>query len=259
MPEVVSYQIADSIDIKGLRSAFKADPVYSDSDELFYRPKDDQYIYVFKYGVASFLNYNPVEISGFLQLIIPFSRNTFQETLSESFLIETGVSEYKVGYNKIGIRKVDDETIRLIMMNVGQSVALDYYLQQTTRLLEETNSYTQILEKKGRLDISGKNLKKYIAKTLILKNRIAENLYIFDSPDETWENEELNRIDHELKKVFELQDRFRNISEGLQIVKENLELFRDLLQHRNSNVLEWIVIILIAIEVVNLFFEKLHT
>ena len=113
------------------------------------------------------------------------------------------------------------------------------------------------LERKGTLDISGRNLKKYIGKTLNLKNRIAENLYIFDSPPETWDDEQLNKIDTELKRTFDLQERFRNISEGLQIVKENLELFKDLLQYKNSNMLEWIIIVLIAVEVLNLIVDKL--
>ena len=39
--------------------------------------------------------------------------------------------------------------------------------------------------------------------------------------------------------------------------KENLELFKDLLQYRNSIVLEWIIIILIFVEVINLFIEKI--
>jgi uncharacterized Rmd1/YagE family protein len=92
---------------------------------------------------------------------------------------------------------------------------------------------------------------------LLLKNRIAENLYIFDSPDETWNDEHLSKIDTDLKRTFDLQERTRNIQEGLTIIKDNLELFRALLQYRHSNILEWIVIILILIEVVNLFFEKI--
>jgi uncharacterized Rmd1/YagE family protein len=51
--------------------------------------------------------------------------------------------------------------------------------------------------------------------------------------------------------------RFRNIQEGLEIVKENLDLFKDIMQHRKSTVLEWIIIILILVEVVNLIAEKI--
>ena len=141
--------------------------------------------------------------------------------------------------------------------NVSQSVSLDYFDQQTNLLLEETNYQTQELEKKGKIDLGGKELKKYIGRTLNLKNRIAGNLYIFDSPEATWEDENLNKLDLGLKKTFDLQSRFRTIQEGLQIVKENLELFKDLLQYRNSVVLEWVIIILILVEVSNIFIEKL--
>jgi uncharacterized Rmd1/YagE family protein len=145
----------------------------------------------------------------------------------------------------------------MIMLNVSQSVTLDYYSFQTEKLLEETNYHTQLLEKKGRLAISGTKLKKFIGKTLLLKNRIAENLYIFDSPPETWEDEQLDRLHNELKKSFDLQDRFKDVSEGLQIVKDNFELFKDILQYRNSSLLEWIIIIFIAIELINFFLGKL--
>mgnify|MGYP003042690795 FL=1 len=145
----------------------------------------------------------------------------------------------------------------MIMLTVSQSVALDYYSQQTTQLLEDTNYHTQLLEKKGRLAISGKSLKKYIGKTLLLKNRISQNLYIFDSPPEAWEDERLDKLHIELKRNFDLTERFRGVTEGLGIVKENLELFKDLLQYRNSVFLEWIIIALIAIEVLNFFLEKL--
>ena len=257
MYKVVSYQIADSIDIKNLKAAFTGELIYSDSDELFYGISDDRYIYIFKYGVVSFLNYQAVDSSSFLRFIEPFCKNRFSEILNDEFIVESGAPENKISYNKIEITSADRKVLRMIMLNVSQSVALDYYSEQTTQLMEETNFHTQILEKKGRLAISGTKLKKFIGKTLLLKNRIAENLYIFDSPPETWEDERLDKLHTELKRNFELTERFRTVSEGLGIVKENLELFKDILQYRNSVFLEWIIIALIAIEVLNFFLEKL--
>jgi uncharacterized Rmd1/YagE family protein len=257
MDKVISYQIADSIDIKNFRTAFKADPLYGDADELFYLVGVSNYIYIFKYGVVSFFNYDPVDTSAFLQLILPFCRNPFSESLNDEFLVETGAPENKVRHNKIEIISLDRQLLQLIMLNVSQSVALDYYSELTSRLMEETNYQTQLLEEKGRLSISGNNLKKFIGKTLLLKNKITENLYIFDSPPDTWEDERLDKLNIDLNKNFDLRERFRNISEGLGIVKDNLELFKDILQYRNSVVLEWIIIILISIEVINFFIEKI--
>jgi uncharacterized Rmd1/YagE family protein len=256
MLPVVSYQIADSIDVKSFKTVSGEGIYHYDADELFYKTGAETYVYVFKYGVVCFLNADKGLCKRFLDKIAPYCKNPFGQHLTEEFQIETNARENKFGYNKIEIVNADTETLRLIMLNVSQSVALDYFSDQANLLLEETNSQTSLLEKKGKLAISGKNLKKYIGRTLNLKNRIAENLYIFDSPPETWEDENLNRIDVELKRTFDLQERFRDIREGLEIIRENLELFKDLLQYRNSTFLEWIIIVLVAAEVVNILIDK---
>ena len=256
MNKVIAYQVADSIDIKSVKSSFKSNLRYSDSSELFYETGTDRYLYVFRYGVVSFFNYDPLAISAFLQFVNSYCRNFFVESINDELIVETGASENRISHNKIEITNTDPEALRMIMLNVSQSVALDYYTELTDKLLEETNYHTQLLEKKGRLAISGSNLKKFIGKTLLLKNRIAENLYIFDSPPETWEDEQLDKLHNGLIKNFDLQERFRNVSEGLGIVKDNLELFKDILQYRNSTVLEWIIIALIAIEVINFLIDK---
>jgi len=259
MLKVISYQIADTIDTKQFKAAFTGEIYYADADELFYSISTEKFIYVFKYGIVCFLGYNEVEMTAFLQVITPYCKNIFDYRLSDEFEIEINAAQTKFGFNKIELESATAEAFRLIMLNVSQSVALDHFSNQTNILLEDTNYHTQILERKGKLDLKGINLKKYIGRTLNLKNRIAENLYIFDSPEETWEDENLNKLDIGLKKTFDLQARFRTIQEGLGIVKENLELFKDLLQYRNSIVLEWIIIILILVEVINLFIEKIFS
>jgi required for meiotic nuclear division protein 1 len=251
--KVISFQIADGIDIKLFKSTFPASTYYADTDELFYLIGNHKCLYVFKYGIVCFLGYSETEMAAFFQVIHPFCKNLFDQRLSDEFDIETDAPALNYGYNKIEIPSPDTDELRLIMLNVSQSVALDYYNQQMNSLLEETNFHTQLLERKGRINMGGIKLKRYIGRTLNLKNKISVNLYIFDSPEETWENENLNKLDIGLKKTFDLQTRFRTIQEGLGIVKENMELFRDLLQNRNSTTLEWVVIVLILVEVINIF------
>ncbi|MEO7175244.1 MAG: RMD1 family protein [Saprospiraceae bacterium] len=257
MYKVISFQIADSIDIKALKSSFAAQLHFSDSDELFYALDNEQFIYVFEYGVICFINFDEIKISEFIQFIAPHCTNLFETKLIEEFQIIPGAKDYKFGYNEIEIVEPEIEVFRLIMLNVSQSVALDYYAQETKILLEKTNLHTKHLERNGSLSISGKSLTKFIGQTLNLKNRIAENLYIFDSPPETWEDEVLSKVDHGLKRTFDLQIRYRNVHQELQTIKENLELFKDLMQYRKSNQLEWVIVLLILVEVLNLFFEKL--
>jgi required for meiotic nuclear division protein 1 len=257
MLQVSSFQIADSIDIKALKAFFTNKLLHSDADELFYSIGPDQFFYIFKFGIISFFNVSETQMGGYIHSLSPYSKNILQTPLSDDFAIEINAPRTRLGFNKIELTGIDANVLRLIMLNVSQSVALDHYSQLTNSLLEETNTQTQLLEHKGKLGVSGVRLKKYIGRTLNIKNRIMENLYIFDSPDETWEDEDLNKLDIGLKKTFDLQARFRTILEGLGIVKENLELFKDILQHRNSTRLEWVVILLILVEVLNLLVEKI--
>ena len=257
MLHVSSYQIADSIDIKRFGADFTAPVYYADSEELFYEISPEKYLYVFKYGIVCFLNYNETDTTAFLQLIVAYCKNSVAQRHTEEFEIDNKATRYKLGFNHIDLPDANADTLRIIMLNVSQSVALDHYDAQTKNLIEETSYHTQTLEQKGRLAIGGNALKRYIGRTLNLKNRITENLYIFDSPDQTWEDETLTRLDTGLKKTFDLQARYRTIQEGLGIVKENLELFKDILQSRNSTQLEWIIIVLILIEVINLLAGKI--
>jgi hypothetical protein len=86
-------------------------------------------------------------------LIAPYCKNLFDQRLSDEFDIETDTPGFNFGYNKLEIPTPDIEALRLIMLNVSQSVALDYYNQQTNLLLEETNYHTQILGIKGRIGL----------------------------------------------------------------------------------------------------------
>jgi uncharacterized Rmd1/YagE family protein len=142
------------------------------------------------------------------------------------------------------------------MLNASQSVALNRYSEITEALLLETNEHTKYLESKGKLDISGNKLKRFIGKVLNIKNKISENLYIFDSPEITWEDEQLNKLNLELKQTFDLKDRYRLIHDRIEIIKENLELFKNIMDHKESSYLEWVIILLILVEVIDMFILK---
>jgi uncharacterized Rmd1/YagE family protein len=99
-------------------------------------------------------------------------------------------------------------------------------------------------------------LLKYIGKVLNVKNSIVDNLYILDDPNLVWDNEELNLLNRQLKTNFDINTRFKDLDYRLQIVENNLTLFTDVLNVRESSRLEWVVIILIALEIViALFFH----
>lgn len=257
MYTVVAYQVASAINIKTSKQQLPWQLLFQDSDELYYKSSDQKFIYIFQYGMVSFFNMTDAEIKTVLDKIKPFCSNYFSEKLSESVEVIIKPNTLKVQFDSVVLPTVDQEMVRLVMLNTSQSVALNRYSEITEELLIETNKHTLFLEEKGKLDISGNKLKRFIGKVLNIKNKISENLYIFDSPEITWEKEQLNKLNQDLKRSFDLKDRYRIIHDRVEIIKENLELFKDIMDHKESSRLEWIIIILIVIEVIDLFIAKM--
>ncbi|MBO6880637.1 RMD1 family protein [Winogradskyella sp.] len=254
---VVAYQVANTINIKASKQQLQWQLLFQDSDELFFSSSKNKFIYLFHYGMVSFFNLSSDERDAALKMIQPYCENHFGESISEEVRIEIKPNTLQVNFESIVLPNLNSEMIRLVMLNASQSVALDRFSKITEDLLIETNEHTKYLENKGKLDISGNKLKRFIGKVLNIKNKISENLYIFDSPEITWEDEQLNKLNLELKKTFDLKDRYHLIHDRIEIIKENLELFKDIMDHKESSRLEWIIIILILVEVVDMFILKL--
>jgi len=251
--DVVAYQVSTSISIRQSRNILPLVVLFTDSDELYLKKSEDKFIYIFQYGMVSFFNHTEKEIQEVVDKIIKATKGPLSQTLTEKIQVEIRKDERKVDFDRVILPEFDTEAIRMVMLNASQSVALGRYGKITEQLLEETNEHTKYLEEHGKLDIGGNKLKRFIGKVLNIKNQISENLYIFDAPDVTWENEKLNQLNQELKQTFDLKNRYRNVHERTEIIKENLELFKDIMYHRESSRLEWIIIILILVEVVDLF------
>ena len=255
----IAIQIAEHIDIKSLKTIFNQLPLFSDNDEIFFCLDKDKYLYAFKYGIICIFNFTPTEISVLKKKINSTLKGDvfINSVISETLGIVTGGEYFSSDFDNITLPESDAEKLRLVMLNLSHSVALDYYASISEQLLEDTRRHTSFLEYHGRLNIGGKKLKRYIGKVLNVKNKISENLYIFDSHDAAWDDKNLNKLNSELKKKFDLKDRYQIINQQVNIVKENLDLFKDIMFHKESSKLEWIIIVLIVIEVIDLVILKI--
>ena len=88
------------------------------------------------------------------------------------------------------------------------------------------------------------------------KQDLVASLYLLDKPDETWDDQMLDTLYREAVEMFELKDRYKTVDYKLRMTQENLELIAELLQYRNANLLEWAIILLIAVEIVLFLFPK---
>ena len=255
---ITGYQLGDRLNLKELKNNLAYTCIYADPTELMYEADKTSYIGIFDYGSIVFFGVdNNVQTN-----IISGVRNILKmdsvELKRENFDVEIDPeASYKVIFDRLIIKEISIDIAKIIMLNIAQSAALDYYIDQAGILLKQTQQFSLELEEKGRFSIKGKRLLKYIGRMLNLKNKIAQNIYIFDSPTLTWNDEYLNVINTDLSRELDIKLRHSSLQESLSTVRENLEILKDINQHSHSSTLEIIVIVLIAVEILNLIIDKL--
>ena len=161
-----------------------------------------------------------------------------------------------ITFESLHINRFDHEVNKLIMLDLAQSVTLDYFNGEAQGLLREIKAYTEQMYEKGQVRLTKRKALKFMGKTLKTKNNITENLYIIDSPEKTWEDEYIDQLHRHLAQHFELTQRYRSVENTLRIVEDNLEVFISYNHQAESSRLEWIIIILIVIEVVDTILSK---
>lgn len=260
MAEVVklhAFLVSNQIDLKGIKSLFEKKPLADSSSELFYG-SGGKYEYFFNYGVIVFSGYREEEMKEIIRVIQSQLKDPETTWMRDEFQIRIDPSkETSFEFAEAVVVKFDAMVVRVAMLNLAQSVALDHYHSVSEDLLTQVKGFANQLERTGKLKISRNNMHRFLGKALLTQNDIAENIYIFDAPDLTWENEYLDKLHQGLIKHFDLKVRFAEIEYTLRIIENNLTVFREIIHQRESNLLEFIIILLILVEVFDLFITKL--
>lgn len=261
MHNIYSTHVSESIKIKDIKSNIKGTLLSETISELFYKTGENKYLSIYNYGALSFSNYTTSEIDSILNEVrdkdfIPTSEEISidlydpEEDEEENFSFDSNILYVPKDMFK------HKDMFRIVMFNLSQTVTMDYYTTISDTLLNNTKSLTKELELKGSVKISKVNMMKFIGKSLNAKTNIVDTLYIFDSPDITWDNETIDDLHKFLTHVFDLKARFRELEYSFKIIDDNLQVIKDIYQHKESYVMETIVIILILIEVIKDFVAK---
>lgn len=249
--------IANQLDLKAIKTFLDLKPIADSSSELFYGLGEDRYQYYFNYGVVVFSGFSDEEIKIALRTIQPYLKNPLPQPLRDDHEIQVQEGEMDFDFDKLIVERFDSKIVRIAMLNLAQSVALDHYHNVSESLLEQIRGFAGDLENTGKLSISRRNMMRFIGKALNTQNDIAENIYIFDAPELVWDDEYLDKLHKGLIKYFDLRVRFSEIEYTMRIIEDNLSVFREISHQRESSILEWIIIALILVEVFNLFLSKI--
>ncbi|KAJ4454374.1 putative sporulation protein RMD1 [Paratrimastix pyriformis] len=132
---------------------------------------------------------------------------------------------------------------------LAQSTMLDVFEGDVERHIDATKPLPDQLARYGKIELSRKQLQRQMGALFVLRSGI--NLYsdILDTPDTIWEFPTLEPLYNHSRRYLEIDARIRVMNQRLDLLGQLFDVLQQQLQSGHSAFLEWIVIILIVIEV----------
>lgn len=150
--------------------------------------------------------------------------------------------------DKITLKAFDLISLVIISHVISQSVALEAYENKLSNYYGKSR---ELIDASDTFSMFKRtSLAKFAKQLILVRHDILIDLYLLDKPDILWDNEDTEMLYNQLARSLELKERFDVVEYKINSIKDDIVLVMDLSNHNHSSFLEWIIIVLIMIEIV---------
>ena len=219
---------------------------------------EDKLVKIFSFGSAVFVNMEHHEIVDTVNYLKNIEKNLINASFKyqDDYTIVVNDEEPSLHFEFFNVNNYEDYHLNMLSIVLAKSVALERVEEGIDNLLDEIEEIIAKLER-GKLAINDAKLAKTVATILRFKFNIISNLMLLDKPAITWVNQESENLYMNLAELFELSERYEKIKGKSETLMDITEVFTTMTYQKRGNTLEWMVIILIAIELVVALLERI--
>lgn len=157
------------------------------------------------------------------------------------------------GRFKLDVITLDSENpeIKLsISYALVQSIKLEAFEDAIQATIQKNSRFPEEMAQYGAISLSRKNTLKRMGEIFIVRSSINLNSEYLDTPEFFWRNPHLEPFYIMVKKFLDIPSRVMSLNQKLDVLQELLGILNSQVQHRHSNLLESIIILLIFVEIV---------
>lgn len=217
------------------------------------KPSSEQKVMVFSFGSVVFINIPSENISKFIEYIRTFKPDIDMknwDSYSENYELRIKQDvDFELTDQYTAVPHAEAFYPDLVSTVIAKSVALEKTEEQLGKILDTLENMIDRLEK-GRLSISNKELAKTTSRIVRHEYNTLAYIMILDKPDITWTNSDAARFYDRMTNFFELSDRYEIIKHKTDILNRILNGFSTISHSIRGLFIEWIIIILIVVEVI---------
>lgn len=216
-------------------------------EKAVYAKLADGYLFLTAFNCAVFIGVSKENIDGIVKV---FDGKLKLGHINQDYKIKIDESlsnAFHITNDELYIKNSSDSQLFVVALIVSQSVGLEKYESVLDTKLS-TSKYLLSQKQSGYFG-KRKSLIGLASSLALLRHEIIVDMHLLDKPNILWDDEVAERLYNELSKFFELKERFEIVEFKLGLLKDDIMFLTDILNHKKSEFLEWIIIWLIAFEI----------
>ncbi len=224
---------------------------------IFGRPEYETMI-VFSFGVVVFYNFGKKEVERAVKQFREYGSDPVEAPKVEEYAVVIDPEKKpSAEFDSVVLNRMDADLLYVVAEVLAQSVAIEYVEEKVSNIVERFDKVTAGLEQAGKIRSRDSEVLKTIGAGRAITHYVISQLSLLDKPDSTWEDRDIEAVFTSMRKMFELEDRFRAVEFRLDFIQDTSELSLDILQNKRSVNLELWVIFLFIVDIVLVLYEVL--
>lgn len=254
----IAFCTAESYDIQGLASFFKRKGFFTriskDVLHVMHTKKPGD-MFFFTFGCFVCWGYKKNFEDKVLSYVAAYANNSLKNIEIDYFYYrysnKTSLTTHeRLHLDTIHLQSTDAQIKLAISYGLAQSIKLEAFEEAIKEVIKHHNYIPQEISKHGSISLSRREILKRIGKIFMARSSINLNLEYLDAPEFFWRHPNLEPYYVETKQFLDIPNRVMALNQKLDVLQELLDILNSQVQHRHSSLLEIIIIVLIAVEII---------
>lgn len=252
-----AYCLAQGFDIPALAKLISDSTLIRIIKGALLIEEDNSWAVVFAYGAVVLWNVHAEQQTKLQQLLLQHADNPLKTPEEDHFTFALDCPNTRIVEDHIEIESSDPILLFALSQGMAQSIKLASFETNAITTINNTRYIPKSLAENGSIKLSRHKIAKIRGQLFLTKSDIILNYDLLDTPDFFWEYPEYEKFYSLAAKYLEVAPRTEVLSKKLETIHELFEMLADEQKHRQSSILELIIIGLIAFEIAMTIFGKI--
>ncbi len=245
----IALSLAKRFDFEALcRKYAQADNASRFRDSLHLQDAGD--LVVFAYGVLVLWGIEEKHEQAFIRSLRDFCVEPFAEPYRDEFEFSEDAPAVRVQSDHIYLQDAGSTEKLAISYALAQSVKLEELEASAEATIAETQNIPRNMSQIGSSKLGRREIARMRGRLFLVQSEINLQYGLLDTPEFFWEYPEVEDRYTMLRRYLEVGSRIDLLHRKLGVIHDIFGMLADEQKHRHSSFLEWIIIWLIAIDIV---------